>query len=115
MESIPKNVPGGSQHCIYTPLIQDFAYQCITDILQVILQQAEMLHPPVWDINVVLSSDQTQPPPPTSKSSIRPHLPVHWKVKTETSYKKVAVLQKGLKMFLQEYILGPNYNQNSHK
>lgn len=31
-----------------TPLIKDFAHQRITDILEVILQQAEMLHPPFW-------------------------------------------------------------------
>lgn len=36
-------------------------------------------------------------------------------VKTGTSYKKVAVLQKGIKMFLHLYILGPNYHQHSHR
>lgn len=46
MESITKNVPGGSQHCLYTRLIKDFVCQHITDILKAILQQAEMLHPP---------------------------------------------------------------------
>lgn len=48
MESITKNVPGGSEHCVYTQLIKDFACQCTTDILKVILQQSEMLHPPFW-------------------------------------------------------------------
>lgn len=46
MASITKNVPGGSQHCVHTQLIKDSACQCITDILKVILQQDEMLHPP---------------------------------------------------------------------
>lgn len=60
MQSITKNVPGGSQHCVYTKLIKDFACQCITDILKVILQQAEMPHPPLW-----YQCGQEQGPNPT--------------------------------------------------
>lgn len=112
MESITKNVPGGSQHCAHTPLIEDFAHQCITDILEVILQQAKMLHPPFW-----YPCGHEQWPNPTTTTTYKQELRPQYteQVKIKMSYKKVATLQKGLKMFLHAYILGPSYNQHGHK
>lgn len=77
-----KNLPGGSQ------------------ILKVILQQVKMLH---LSINVDMSSDQIQPPHLETRAQLRlletPLERQHAEqLKIKARYKKVAILQKCLKM-----------------